>query len=324
MRIKLIEIITVTANTALDEVLLAQQTQQIKLTFDTSRRLLFPSGKGVNVARAIACLGHPVSAIGMVGKDALATFEKGLASDKLRPLLLATNAATRMNTTLCDVGNRKVTHIRRQALSVSAKEFGRFAAKVRRVVTPGNVVVFGGTLPRGIGAHRFTELIEECRKSGALTIVDSSGTGLVAALVAKPFMVKPNVEELSELIGRPLDSRDTASLIDAMKVVSAAGVRLIVLSRGSRGVLVRFDDQVLTARVKLDQRPAETGAIGSGDAMVAGFAVGLAENLKMVDVIRLGVACGAANVLSLGPGVLKRSDVRRLSVHVNVREYKTR
>jgi tagatose 6-phosphate kinase len=320
MRTEPSQIITVTANTALDEVLVARQSQKVKLTFDTIRRFLFPSGKGVNVARAVASLGSSVCAIGLVGTDTAATFEKALVSPRLRAVLLAAKGNTRINTTLCDAANRAVIHIRREALQVSDKEFGGFAQEVQSAVMPGSIVVFGGTLPKGVSPHKLTKLIELCNRSNAITIIDSSGSGLQAALLAKPFMIKPNVEELAELIQRPLDPRDTASLLDAIEIVSSTGVRLVALSRGSRGMLVRLDNQVWTASVRLDRQPAETGAIGSGDAAVAGFAVGLAEHRVMPDVIRLAVACGAANALSFGPAVLRKVDVKRLYSKVSIRE----
>ena len=97
-------------------------------------------------------------------------------------------------------------------------------------------------------------------------------------------------------------------------------MRLSLYSRGSKGLIVRADRRIWTGYVRLGEDESATGAIGSGDATVAGFAVGLSQGYTMPNLIRLAVACGAANVLSIGPAVFTKADVQRLMDQVVIEE----
>jgi fructose-1-phosphate kinase PfkB-like protein len=109
-----------------------------------------------------------------------------------------------------------------------------------------------------------------------------------------------------------------------MDQLASTGIKLVVVSRGRKGLLVKYEGRIWTGRVNVDGRSAATGAIGSGDATVAGFCLGLARRYEMPEIIRLAVACGAANLLSIGPAVVKRQDVERLCANVTLREISKR
>jgi 1-phosphofructokinase family hexose kinase len=313
-------IVTVTPSTAIDEVLEVKQVQQEKPTLNTIRRLLFPSGKGINVARAVSSLGRDVMATGFVGEKELHRFES-LRSKYLSLALTPVAGETRMNTTVCDVDNLAVLHIRRQAFTVGPQQFTAFERRLKAVIAPGDVVVFAGTLPPRMSRSGYARLIEYCGARGMITIVDSSGDDLAAAIRGKPFMIKPNVEELAEFTGKNLVDYSASKLLDVAKY-AASEVRVIVVSRGAKGVLVwsRETDQAWIASVDVGRKFAPTAAIGSGDALVGAFAIGLLERMETQDIIRLGVACGAANLLCVGPGVFRRADVEKLSARVRIEQ----
>jgi tagatose 6-phosphate kinase len=134
-------------------------------------------------------------------------------------------------------------------------------------------------------------------------------------------MVKPNIEELEDYLGHKI-RRSPRSVAKYARVLSRRGIELVVVSCGAEGVVVysRRDDKAWTANVHVKRPLAPTGSIGSGDSLVAGFAVGLAHKQVTTDLIRLGVACGAANVLRLGPGVCRKTDILELMPRVRIRE----
>jgi 1-phosphofructokinase len=313
-------IITITVNTAVDEVLEVIQVQSLKATFNTKRRLLFPSGKGINVARAVATLRRSVTVMGFVGDNGLSWFVKQLTSNHIRPSFTQVAGETRVNTTVCDSSNDVIWHIRRPGYSVNRGQYARFERLAKDSLKQGDVVVFAGTLPPGLQGSRFASLISFCRRRGITTILDSSGRDLRSTVRARPFMLKPNIEELTSLLNLPKAPRSTGDLLNAANRLLSRGVQLVVISRGEKGILVRNSQGAWIAQVTLDALPSITGSIGSGDALVAGFAIGLMEGRSLVDTIRLGVACGAANVLSVGPCVMDKGDVNRLYDCVVVRK----
>lgn len=320
MLFRLMRIITVTANTAVDEVLLVTQVQALKPTFNTTKQLTFPSGKGINVARVVATLGRPVTALGFVGDTEAAQFQRELTSEHVTSSLTPVRGETRINTTICNAARKTVWHIRRGGYSVRPGEYAQFLNTLDRTVRTGDVIVFAGTLPDGIGDKQLVDVIRRCRMRGLRTVVDSSEKDLQRCMFGKPYMIKPNLEELRSLLGLRETPRSKHQLLLATEKIMQHGVKLAVVSRGSRGVFVRSGRRAWTASVSIDGPQSATGAIGSGDALVGGFAIGLCEQQSFTDMIRLGVAAGAANLLCIGPGVLKQSDVARLYQRVALKE----
>lgn len=314
-------IITITWNPALDEVLMVEAVQTLKATYNTVERHLFASGKGFNVARVLTELRVPVTAMGFVGNDTRSIYAAQLSSTYARLSLTSVVKPTRVNTTICDLNTRSVIHIRRGPTTIIRSDWQRLTLLARRKIHTGDIVVFGGTLPSGLHRGWARTFIEWCRNRGVVTVVDSSGADLDHLLYARPYLVKPNVEELSCLVGRRLRPSREADLLRAAVDILKRQVEVVVVSRGQYGALACTSKGAWSARLKLNFGPiSATGNIGSGDALVAGIAYGISTGLPLKDSLSIGVACGAANMLNLGPGVLKKHDVERLHLHVVVKQ----
>jgi fructose-1-phosphate kinase PfkB-like protein len=135
-------------------------------------------------------------------------------------------------------------------------------------------------------------------------------------LEARPFLVKPNEDELGVLMGHCLRSED--EIVEAAYSLVSQGVRWVAVSRGEKGLILVGEKEVWTGRVTLDARAIGITAVGSGDAALGGMAVVFLENKSIESVVRWGVACGAANLLTLEPGACRLSDVERLLDEVQV------
>ena len=135
----------------------------------------------------------------------------------------------------------------------------------------------------------------------------------VEGLEARPDMVKPNTAELEKYLGHSLEGDDAKW--DAINALHAKGVGLVVLSLGREGALVSRDGARLRVRAP---EIHEVNSVGSGDALVAGFAIGLEERMPLVDMARLGCAMGAANACSWEIGHFTRAQVEQLLPEVHV------
>ncbi len=125
---------------------------------------------------------------------------------------------------------------------------------------------------------------------GARVILDSSRQDLRDGLGGIPYMIKPNLEEFCALTG----TSSRPEIIKAAGQILSRGVALVVISQGAEGVTVVTADQIWKANVTIDENRVISDGVGSGDALVGGFAVGLLEQKSLVDTFRLGETGGAA------------------------------
>ena len=174
-------------------------------------------------------------------------------------------------------------------------------------------LVIGGTLPRGVNAELYGELIAEAQKRGVPTLLDSSGDGMRIGLAARPSMVKPNREELEEITGRPVASLDQA--IQAARELAAGTGSIVVASLGEWGA-VAVEPEAVWFAPPLKVEAVNTA--GAGDGILAGLAMTLAAGKPLVDGLRLGCALAAAIVIRPGTAECHREDVDKFLPQVRV------
>ncbi len=292
-------IITVTPYTAIDNVIVVENLQpgRVHQADSTSR---YPAGKGVNVARAVTSLGTEVSVLGLMGAETAAVFSK-LRSELMEIRLREVPGETRTNISLSDRTHGSTTHIRTPGFSVNDSDMESLAGDIRWLAQPNDIVVLAGSLPPGADEGSYRTLADACHASEARVILDTSGSALREGLVAKPFMIKPNVSELAELVDADLSGPE--AIVDAAQEIIRSGIALVVVSRGAKGAIaVSGEGEIWSARVAaIDGSPVNN--VGCGDALVGGAAAGLARNRSIPDLLQLGVACGTANLFTRVPGL---------------------
>ncbi len=313
------KIIIVTLNPAIDRVIEARDPSSSPRPSPRADGLLFPAGKGANVAKTVEALGKEAVVLGLVGRNAYSLFNT-LRSPHIRVHLTVVESTTRTNLTVYDPVSKTTEHTRTSGFKITAEDVDSLYAVMEETVAEDDIVVLTGSLPAGAGASMYRDIVVRLNAKRVRTILDSSGTELALGLEGRPFAVKPNLEELEYVAGRPLSTE--TFVVCAAREICDRGIDLVVVSRGSEGVLAvsRDGGPALKANVAVDQNHALTGPVGSGDALVAGIAAGLLERLPRRELIRLGVACGAANLLSLGPGVCLPADIARILQKVEISE----
>ena len=203
--------------------------------------------------------------------------------------------------TIVKTENGSTTHIRTKGFEVRQPGLiNKISEKLRDNVARHDIVIFSGSLPPGIAETTYSDLIALCNQIGACVILDTSGVRFLNAISSKPFLVKPNLAELLSTFGPNSLKDDEASIMNQMSELARKGITFVAVSLGSKGVLVldAITSSFIRGNVSLGTEYAFWKAVGSGDAMLAGFAFALKNRSGVHEMVRLGVACGAANTVS--------------------------
>ena len=290
-------ILTVTANTAIDCCIEIDQLS-IGDNIVAKNCVEYAAGKGINVAKAVASLQYQVAALGFVGFQSRQKFD-AIRSEYLETDFTEINGKTRSNFTLADNSNDQETHIRTTGFNVTADDCRTLEEKFEEYARPNDIVVLSGSLPPGAANDLYLTLIELCHYKGARVFLDTSGDTLINGLEAEPDVIKPNLKELEEIIGRILSSEK--EIVTAAKSIINLDTQWVVVSRGKRGVIVVTNKLALVAEVECSSKKV-ISTIGCGDALVAGLAIATLGKESLSDAIKLGVSCATANLFSNEPG----------------------
>ncbi len=311
-------IVTVTLNAALDRTVRVPNFQLgARHRADASLRL--PGGKGVNVARALKCLGQPVIATGLAGGRAGTYIIEELTAEGLLNDFVRIAGESRTSTAVIDPTNNQQTEINEWGPSVLAAELDVLLDKIRYLSKGADVFVLAGSLPRDVPADYYEKLLRELRREKMITAVDASGPALRAALSAEPSVVSPNIREAEEIVGHEFADEDDVAAAAAMIVQMGAGS---VLVHHEDGCVARIRPEGakshFTYRARLPRRADVISTVGSGDALLAGYLSALYGHQPPEAALALAVACGAANTQRFGAGVFDPSDVESLMRRVEI------
>ncbi|MGW2286672.1 1-phosphofructokinase family hexose kinase [Streptomyces phaeochromogenes] len=301
-------ILTVTLNTALDI------TYRVRgLRPHTSHRVTEvierPGGKGLNVARVLAALGHEVTVTGFVGgATGRAVQEQLTHTAGVVDALVPVAGATRRTIAVADTATGDTTQLNEPGPSVTPAEWSAFQEAYEVLLRSASAVALCGSLPPGVPVGAYAQLVRTARALAVPVLLDTSGEPLRRGLAARPDIVKPNADELAELTGSHDPSQATR---DARR----RGAHSVVASLGAEGLLARTPDGDWRAAPPRAVRGNPTGA---GDSVVAGLLSGLVERLSWPERLARAVALSAASVLAPVAGEFDRSAYEELVNHVTV------
>ncbi|MET7359403.1 1-phosphofructokinase family hexose kinase [Streptomyces sp. NPDC005562] len=283
-------ILTVTLNTALDltyRVPALTPHASHRVTEVTER----PGGKGLNVARVLAALGHDVTVTGFAGGDTGRLLHERLADGPhLTDALAPVAGATRRTLAVVDAASGDTTQLNEPGPTVTPAEWAAFLDTYEELVhrTGLAAVALCGSLPPGVPVGAYALLVRAARAARVPVLLDTSGEPLRRGVAARPDIVKPNADELAELTGSHEPDRATR---DARR----RGAHTVVASLGADGLLAVTPDGSWRARPPSRVRGNPTGA---GDSAVAGLLSALAEGLPWPDRLARAVALSAATVVA--------------------------
>jgi 1-phosphofructokinase family hexose kinase len=302
-------IITVTLNAAMDKSL-AVPNFRLGRRHRTVEQRTMAGGKGVNIARTLKALGQPVIATGFAGGATGTQIVEQLTEESILNDFVRIREESRTNTSVLDPTTGEQTEINERGPLVTERELELFRDKLLYLARGAAMVVFAGSLPRGVDADVYASLIRDLERSEVITVVDTDGEPLRHAVRAEPDVVSPNVVEAEELVGHEFAGETDRAL--AVVEIAALGPREVILTLADGCVAqVLVDGQRRLKRAHIEPREP-IAKRGSGDAFLAGYLAARYEGRAPDQCLRFGVACGAESTGRLSAGQIEPREARRL------------
>ncbi|MGW3648435.1 1-phosphofructokinase [Streptomyces sp. NPDC000878] len=305
-------ILTVTLNTALD---ITYRVRELcpyashRVTSVTER----PGGKGLNVARVLAALGHEVTVTGFTGGPAGRAVQDQLtATPGVLDALVPVSGSTRRTIAVVEETATSLTpdttQLNEPGPQITPAEWSAFQGVYEGLLPSVSVVALCGSLPPGVPVGAYAHLIRTARAAGVPVLLDTSGEPLRRGVAARPDVVKPNAAELTELTGSHEPSQATRD-------VRRRGARAVVASLGPDGLLAVTPEGRWRAIPPTRVRGNPTGA---GDSAAAGLLSGFVDQLPWPERLARATALSAATVSTPVAGEFDRPTYEKLLSRVRV------
>jgi 1-phosphofructokinase family hexose kinase len=268
------------------------------------------SGKVLNAARAVHQLGGPVEALTLVGGSPGQAIQRDWERLGLAARWVKAQTPSRVCTTVVDLGTHLATELVPNVAAVTEAERAAFHAAYAEEAAQAGVAILIGSLPAGTQTDFYLNLLQETRGKA---ILDARGPELLEALAEKPFLVKPNRQELEKTLARPLSGEK--ELLNAMDLLNQQGAQWVVVTDAAKPIYACG----LQKRYRLLAPSQEVlNPIGCGDCMAGAIAWAIDRGLEPLEALRWGVAAAADKVRRLLPGQLDPEQVRSLVPRVEV------
>ncbi|NVO31350.1 1-phosphofructokinase family hexose kinase [Hymenobacter lapidiphilus] len=267
-----------------------------------------PGGGGINVSRALRRLGSDSVAVFPVGGPSGQLLRQLLSEEHIEQRPIEVEGWTRENFIVVDASTSQQYRFGMPGTPLRPEEQQQMLQALQEFPEPPEFLVISGSLPPGVEPELLVRIAHAARELGVKVVADTSGPALLALLDAGVYLAKPNVGELSKMVGvEELDSQAVAGA--AGQLVTEGKCEIVVVSMGPQGACI-------VSAAGADYVPAPSvkkrSTVGAGDSMVAGLVHGLSEGRNLRETARLGVACGTAATMNPGTELFRKADVDRL------------
>ncbi|MGM0175288.1 tagatose-6-phosphate kinase [Enterococcus sp. DIV0800] len=304
-------IVTITMNPSID---ISYPLENF--TLDTVNRVKnvrkTAGGKGLNVTRVLKQLEADVTASGLIGGVLGEAIKQDLDQTEIKHAFSSIKGETRNCIAVLHEGQQ--TEILESGPVVEPTEAAAFLQHFKKLAATAEILSFSGSLPEGLPTDFYSQMIQLCQPKPV--VLDCSGTALRQVLQgkAKPLLIKPNNEELSDLLGKPI-GKDPVELKEALSDPLFAGIEWIVVSLGAGGAFAKYNEtfyQVTIPKIEV------VNPVGSGDATVAGLTDAIAKGLSPEEILKYGNAMGMLNAQEATTGFVQLANYQNLVEQINV------
>lgn len=260
-------------------------------------------GKGLNVSRVISLCKEDVLATGFVGGHCGALVEELLEKDNIKNKFTHVKSETRSCINILDENNVS-TEFLEKGYPVTEEEINSFLNDFDKIIENSNVITISGSAPQGVPTNIYTTLIKMIKAKNKKVILDASGDLLKEGIKALPTMIKPNSEEMENLLNITINNREEV-IKSAIKLYES-GIEVVVVSLGGDGALLVCKDGVYHGK---PPKIEVVNTVGCGDSMVAAFAVGMERGYSNIDSLKYAISISAANAMTFSTGSFNSDDV---------------
>lgn len=285
-------IYTVTLNPSLDYIVSVEEFR-MGMTNRTSSERIVPGGKGINVSAVLKSLGFESTALGFVAGFTGVQIRRMVEEMGIHAEFIELpEGFSRINFKL---RSPEGTEVNARGPEICAEQLKALERRLERL-GGGDTLVLSGSIPPALPKEIYREIGMRMRDAGVRVIVDASAEALTQALSCRPFLIKPNLQELGEIFGE--EPAAPEKIAECAKDLQRAGAENVLVSMAGKGALLAAADG------KVYMAPAPEGrlvnGVGAGDSMVAGFLAGWLRKKEYLYAFRLGLAAGSASAFSEG------------------------
>jgi len=300
-------IYTVTFNPSLDYIVDVRDFQLGKTNRTVGEKIL-PGGKGLNVSMVLANLGQESIAYGFTAGFVGAEIERRMAQMGCETDFISLpQGVSRINVKL---QSYEGTEINGQGPAIDEAAVNHLLRKLEELQT-GDYLVLAGSIPAAMPGHIYEHILQHLQGKEIQTIVDATGELLKSVLPYRPFLIKPNGDELGALFGVTLDTRK--SVIPYGRRLQEMGARNVLISMGGEGAVLIAEDGII---YETDAPKGKViNAVGAGDSMVAGFLSSWMAEKDAKKAFYTGVAAGSASAFSAN--LATKSEVDELYLKIS-------
>ncbi len=286
-------IITITLNPAMDRTLRIEKPLIPGKLNRASRSTVEPGGKGITISNAIKAIGGASIALGFAAGPNGRFMKDSLTSRDIHHDFVDVPGQTRVNIQILDADGTH-TEINEPGNKISEGDFLRLLERIENYLDAENIFVLAGSIPPGISLKHYGKICKLIKKAGCRLIIDANGEQLQEALKYEPDFIKPNMFELAEAVGAEEVSVDPEVVVVNARKLLEMGAHTVCVSMGEHGSVFVSKDTHESFFANTNPRIFEEGAVGTGDSMVAAFANGMRQHIKLEEIAKFSVAAGRA------------------------------
>ena len=295
-------IYTITFNPALDYISQVDNFEVGKINRTKTEKIL-PGGKGLNVSIVLKNLGLESTALGFIGGFTGEELQRRIEAQGIKTdFIKVKNGITRIN---IKISSDRETALNGNGPEILEEDIQELLEKIENIKKE-DIVILAGNVPKGINNNIYEIICVNLERNGVTFIVDATKELLINILKYKPFLIKPNREELEETFKVKINTEE--DIITYAKKMQLMGAQNVLVSLGGDGaILITSDNQVLQSNAP---KGKVLNTVGAGDSMVAGFLAGYIESKNYEYSLKMGIATGSASSFSMD--LATKKDVEKL------------
>ena len=294
---------TVTLSPSLDKTYVVAEIKDDILNY-AEKTALLPGSKGINVSRLLSRLEVPNTAIGLSGGAFGGLLESLMRQENVRCDFTHSRSDIRFNVKIVDLANGSFTDVNERGAAVTEEEYQSFLENYKTYLSRSDYVVLAGSLRSGMSGNTYASLIQMANREKVPVFLDCSGECLRQALSARPFLVAPNIHELSDCFGETFDSLE--KVVEYAKQIHHSGIAYAVVTMGAEGAVLACGNGVYKMTPPSVLTKNTTGA---GDSFLAGILYGMIRHSSEEEMLRIAGSVSTAKVAREDTGMPNKNEL---------------